>query len=547
MRNRALLFILALTGVAVVWLAGCGDDDNPGNQNNNSAGCGDGVVGGDEACDGEDVQGETCEALGYHGGQVLCTSDCTLDISVCELVGRCGDGYLQEPHEQCDGSDLSDAPCAVVDPIYGHGALICNDDCTFDLTDCSVCGDGVWESSEPCEDGNDTLWDGCNDCEISEFRVWAGDATGLNFEPVVGFSATGACVVGYFMEQGGTTNTVVQHYNAEGVPSANASALGSDILRLGSVAMHDSGWFLAAYIQRQTGSVVVQRYTASAQKDATPILVDTDPLVVGVPSVAVTPDGTFIVAWTKDEGSSGWDADLYFQIFGPDGTPSRAATLVGVDPAGDQRDPRVAVSDSGRIWMAWWHEEDQVEQIRARLFDPLGEPDGPTLELFTAGDDDIDGPRLATAADGRAVVVWSHDPDPLDNDLYAQLLTAAGALDGSPIFVVDDSSIFHTGPGVTMADDGSFEVTWGEVEILGLDDYMGYGVAARWFDAQGLAQGPKRILSRKPDILAFGVGTAGRHGRFVVAWVTYVLQSFHVEIFGQRFDDQGIPLGLNPW
>jgi hypothetical protein len=47
--------------------------------------CGNGVIEGDESCDGDDLGGMTCEDLGYHGGLLACRPDCTFDES------RCGD------------------------------------------------------------------------------------------------------------------------------------------------------------------------------------------------------------------------------------------------------------------------------------------------------------------------------------------------------------------------------------------------------------------------------------------------------------------------
>ena len=48
-----------------------------------AASCGDGVRGGTEACDGSDLGGNTCTGLGFNGGSLSCTSQCTLDSSAC--------------------------------------------------------------------------------------------------------------------------------------------------------------------------------------------------------------------------------------------------------------------------------------------------------------------------------------------------------------------------------------------------------------------------------------------------------------------------------
>jgi hypothetical protein len=50
-----------------------------------SATCGDGVLGGTEECDGEELGGQTCVGLdlGFTGGALACSDGCTFDASMC--------------------------------------------------------------------------------------------------------------------------------------------------------------------------------------------------------------------------------------------------------------------------------------------------------------------------------------------------------------------------------------------------------------------------------------------------------------------------------
>ncbi len=86
--------------------------------------CGDGLVTGNEVCDGTEIT-LGCEAFGFYGGEVSCKPACTADTSQC--IGRCGDAIVHaEFDEQCD----------TLPPVegcldYGHdwGVLTCNAFC----------------------------------------------------------------------------------------------------------------------------------------------------------------------------------------------------------------------------------------------------------------------------------------------------------------------------------------------------------------------------------------------------------------------------------
>lgn len=104
--------------------------------------CGDGLVTGNEACDGSESS-VTCAALGYYEGTPACTSSCVPDPSSCS--GRCGDGVIQTQYdEQCDTLP-PDEGCVTFGQDYG--ALTCNAFCAPAITrDCTRYG---WDDVLP--------------------------------------------------------------------------------------------------------------------------------------------------------------------------------------------------------------------------------------------------------------------------------------------------------------------------------------------------------------------------------------------------------------
>lgn len=79
--------------------------------------CGDGVRTGDEACDGGDLGGRTCEDLGLLSGALACDAACAFDVSQCEGPGP-GDATTSA---STTGPDASTGPLPTTSHSSGSG------------------------------------------------------------------------------------------------------------------------------------------------------------------------------------------------------------------------------------------------------------------------------------------------------------------------------------------------------------------------------------------------------------------------------------------
>jgi len=116
-------------------------------------GCGDGVVGGLEDCDGASLPITACNQVGFYTGTLACLPTCRYDVSGCS--GRCGDnvrnGAPGDPLELCDGTDLGGSDCTKFG-YYSPSGLACNALCGFDTQNCAgFCGDTQVNGSEQCD------------------------------------------------------------------------------------------------------------------------------------------------------------------------------------------------------------------------------------------------------------------------------------------------------------------------------------------------------------------------------------------------------------
>lgn len=111
--------------------------------------CGDGVMQGDESCDGKDLGVSTCADFGFTEGSLVCDGQCNILTDGCRT---CGDGMLAAS-ELCDGAELGGETCQTQG--FGGGTLQCDAECTgFNTSACTPlpsCGDGVRNGGEACD------------------------------------------------------------------------------------------------------------------------------------------------------------------------------------------------------------------------------------------------------------------------------------------------------------------------------------------------------------------------------------------------------------
>lgn len=91
--------ILYTTAVMAALASGCAkggtslDSDAMGVAGTEAKGfCGNGVLDRGESCDGDELNGETCKALGHGGGMLTCDpATCTYDTQMCTPAKQEGD------------------------------------------------------------------------------------------------------------------------------------------------------------------------------------------------------------------------------------------------------------------------------------------------------------------------------------------------------------------------------------------------------------------------------------------------------------------------
>ncbi|MBU1239473.1 DUF4215 domain-containing protein [Myxococcota bacterium] len=109
--------------------------------------CGNGLLQQGEFCDTNEFNGRTCADFGYTGGNIACTDWCTFDFDGCTGPGPlCGNG-TKEYGEECDLEDMNGATCQSLG--FTAGLAFCGANCQYNVSGCS---NRVWYFNETFDD-----------------------------------------------------------------------------------------------------------------------------------------------------------------------------------------------------------------------------------------------------------------------------------------------------------------------------------------------------------------------------------------------------------
>ncbi len=157
-------------------------------------------------------------------------------------------------------------------------------------------------------------------------------------------------------------------------------------------------------------------------------------------SVAANRAGVTVAAWMDYRRGN---ADIYCQLYGPDGAAVGANRLVNEGTGRYNGYPAVAVAEDGGFAVAWEDTRNDRYDVYLQFFDRLGEPAGDNRRVNDGPyEADAYGPSLAYDEDGRLAVMFNDERGvPGCPEIYCQRFRA----DGTPISVnqrVSDPPLF---------------------------------------------------------------------------------------------------------
>jgi len=160
---------------------------------------------------------------------------------------------------------------------------------------------------------------------------------------------------------------------------------------------------------------------------------------------------------------------------------------------GAQSLPDVATAADGRFVVVWQEGDARppsktLVAVKARLFDAAGKPRSGEIEVARHVPTSYPWPRVAMAPDGRFVVVWGGGKE--DSGIaFGRRFAADGSPQGQPFRLATIRG--QDSPDVAMAADGSFVAAW--TQGVEGDDEVNTDVYFRRFGANGRPLGPEAV------------------------------------------------------
>jgi hypothetical protein len=249
-----------------------------------------------------------------------------------------------------------------------------------------------------------------------------------------------------------------------------------------------------------------QLYNRFQQKQGPEITVAGSSLDDDSPSVAMDPQGNFVVAWRQTQ--SGGDTNVLAQRFNSAGTRVGGIVQVGAGTF-KEHDPDVAIDAFGRFTVAYVRDTNNNNpDVFAKQYDSNNNLLNVLSVGVTSKAETL--PSVAVSPDGRIDVAYQLQFSSTDDDVLLSRFSSGGALLGTTSVAV--STAREQAPSVSMDNFGNAVVAY--QKLVGGD----FDIKARRVSSIGSLGSEINIQSTSSDETSPSVALKRGGGGFVVAY-----------------------------
>ncbi len=373
-------------------------------------------------------------------------------------------------------------------------------------------------------------------------------AVDAQVDPMIISDGAGGAIVTWRDARGSETDIYAQRVNAGGAAlwALNGVALcaATGYQDSPSIVSDGADGAIVTWSDARSGTnydIYAQRVNAVGvvQWLADGVALCTDDSMQSYPTIASDGAGGAIATW-NDSRSGHYFRDIYAQRVDASGSVQWAIDGVAVCTAAEIQTYSTIVSDgSGGAIVTWGDSRSETSSydIYAQRLDSSGAvqwmSDG--VPLCTAANTQFD-PQMVPDGSGGAVVVWTDTRNDHDNyDLYAQRVTASGAVQWTANGVaISTAAEDQNGSAIISDGAGGAFVTWNDFRTGGYDIYaqrVGGSGFVLWA-TDGAAVSDAANSQVFPSIASDGAGGA------IVTWRDF--RSGNWDIYAQRLAPNGL-------
>lgn len=252
-----------------------------------------------------------------------------------------------------------------------------------------------------------------------------------------------------------------------------------------------------------------------------------------------------IITW--QDYRNGTDNDTYVQRVQASGAVQWSANGVAIGAfSGDQYEPVIAATGSGSAIVCWVDSRNGTDDdIYAQLVSPAGAPQWTLNGVAVCSASNYQAiPYIESDGSGGAIITWSDYRNTIDNDVYAQRISSSA----TPLWAANGLSICATSGDQNISvlapdGNGGAVFTWndGRNGFTNLDVYVQRvnGAGTTQWAANGLAAGSAPDHQDAPVIIPDGQGGA------ILAWSDY-RSGNDIDVYVQNICAAGILGGAPP-
>ncbi|MFH0931619.1 MAG: hypothetical protein V1890_06755, partial [Candidatus Zixiibacteriota bacterium] len=363
------------------------------------------------------------------------------------------------------------------------------------------------------------------------------DTTGgcAQSQSAIACDSSGNFVITWVDERDATSQDIyAQRFDSNGTPLSSIFIVNDDTLPTSrdytDIAMDRSGNFVITWRDYQSGSIFAQRYNYTGDRIGANFKVNESGYSYN-PVVAMDGAGNFVIAWNT---TNIW-AQRYDSSGNPQGSNFKVSDLIGLVPD-------IAMNRSGDFVIIWQGRYCVsypfpgycfFDDIYAQIYDASGTPVDTNFKIADYGSYSYSS-SVAMDDSINFIVTWG------SGDIYGQRYSATGTPLGSKLKVNDDAGgVGQANPDIAIDGSGNFIFTWTDARNANWDIY------AQRYDSTGSPLGCNFKVNDD-------VGTAGQDypaialggsNSFVIAWRDERNQNF--DIYIQRYNSAGTPSGCN--